>query len=236
MLQPGSRRIVATLLLTLSLWGSIGSLGIGIVGLLLPQPVEAQGGKGGGGLLGGLLGGDAGGILPLLLIIMMLMQLFGGGQGGSTPQKNAPAEERPPIPASVGPQQTGPRSGVTPPAPPPAAILPVQPPASVPLPIPPAPPPSATVSSAPILVFQAPTGADSAALSPNTVTMQADSAVTIVNTATVPASMTVRRVGQPASLAQISVAAGTSHRIRFQKAGAFELISGTKILGTVTVR
>jgi len=235
MLQPTSRRLVAILFLGLNVWGSVAVMGTGATALLLPQPAEAQEG-GGGGLLKGLLGGDGGGILPLLLIIMMLMQLFGGGQGGNTPQKNAPVEERPPLPANIGPQQTGPRSGVAPPALPPAAILPVQPPVSAPLPIPPALPPSTTVSSAPILVFQIPTGSDSAALSPNTVTIQTDTAVTVVNTATVPASMTVRRAGQTASLAQISVAAGTSHRIRFQKAGTFELVSGTKILGTVTVR
>ncbi|TSC71677.1 MAG: hypothetical protein G01um101438_982 [Parcubacteria group bacterium Gr01-1014_38] len=194
-----------------------------------------NGGGGGGGLLSGLLGGDGGGILPLLLLILLLMQLFGGGQGGNTPQKDSLVEEQPPIfPPSVGPQQTGPRGGVPPPAPPPAAILPVQPPVSVPLAVPPASLPITLPGQT--MTFQIPSGADSGTLSPNTVAIQSGSAITMNNTATVPASITVRRAGQTASLAQVSVAAGTSHRLRFQNAGTFELVSGMKVLGTVTVR
>lgn len=58
--------------------------------------------------LGSLLGGEGGlqNAMMLMLIMSMLMQLF---QGGSTPQQGT-AEETAPLPASIGPTQTGARS------------------------------------------------------------------------------------------------------------------------------
>lgn len=256
------RRLVAFFLLALSSWSTLASLGIGIIGLTVPRPAEAQisgwdrfvfpalagpggaaraqrgefsqsavqrflgaggvfgsgnpppssdgGGLGGGdGLLGGLFGRLFENPALLALLVILLTQLF---QGGATPQ-TGPAEEQPPIfTPDIGPQRTGPRDGVPPAAP----VLPgtILPPAAI---------PAMTLQS-------------SGELSPNTVSAVIGSAVDVNNATTNASTIMVRRAGQTASLAEVSVAADSSHRFRFSTAGTFELVTGTQILGTVTVQ
>lgn len=118
-MKPIYRRLIASVFLLLFSWSTVTAIGLGAVGLLIPEPAWAQcppgisgwaeacggGGGGGGGGLGGLFGGGQGGMLLfLLLLLQLLQQLFQGGGGGA----QGPGEEQPPARApSVGPTKVG---------------------------------------------------------------------------------------------------------------------------------
>lgn len=73
-------------------------------------------------------------------------------------------------------------------------------------------------------------------LSPTTATITPGGAVTVQNMTPSDVTITVRRAGETGGPTTVSIPAGSSHRMRFQSPGSFELVSQATVLGTVMVR